>query len=121
MVQVTLDKSQAGGVHERKILAADVAADPAQFAADFAIGTSDTHQIIHTKGMVCDGIVAVEGSTNWSKSGEGQGKGQAGYKAQENTMLVYTNPYEIAKFTARLDYSHAVAASQPQPPWLTAA
>jgi len=28
---------------------------------------------------------------------------------------VYVNPYEIAKFAARLDYEHAVAASQPQP------
>jgi hypothetical protein len=27
----------------------------------------------------------------------------------------YTNPYEIAKFAARLDYEHAVAASQRQP------
>ena len=25
------------------------------------------------------------------------------------------NPYEIAKFAARLDYEHAVAASRPQP------
>jgi len=28
---------------------------------------------------------------------------------------VYVNPYEIAKFAARLDYEHAVAGSQPQP------
>lgn len=121
LVQVTLDKSQSGGVHEKKILASDVAQDAAKFASDFAIGTSETHQISHTKGGVLDGIVAFEGSTNWSASGEGVGIGlhgaanAAGFKAQSNTLSVYTNPYEIAKFSARLDYEHAVAVSQQQP------
>lgn len=121
MVQVTLDKSQATGAHEKQILQSDVAADPAGFAADFAIGQSDTHQISHTKGGVLDGIVAFEGSTNWSSSGEGTGisldqaKQHPGYKAQNNTLSVYTNAYEIAKFSARLDYEHGVAAHQPQP------
>ena len=59
MVQVTLDKSQASGVHEKKILASDTAADPAVYAADFAVGQSDTHQISHTKGGILDGIVAL--------------------------------------------------------------
>jgi len=121
MVQVTLDKSQAGGVHEKKILASDTAADPAVYAADFAVGQSDTHQISHTKGGVLDGIVAFEGSTNWSASGEGTGitlnqtRQNLGFKAQNNTLAVYINAYEIAKFAARLDYEHAVAAAQPQP------
>jgi hypothetical protein len=123
MVQVTLDKSQASGVHEKKILTGDVAMDPLGFAYDFAVGTSDTHQIQHTKGMILDGLVAVEGSTNWSASGEGEGIGlhganRPGYKAQENTLLVHTNPVEIAKFGARLDYAHAVARHQKQPDWL---
>jgi hypothetical protein len=121
MVQVTLDKSQASGVHEKNVLASDVAADPAAFAADFAVGQSDTHQISHTKGGVLDGIVAFEGSTNWSSSGEGTGisLGQAeqhrGFKAQNNTLAVYVNAYEIAKFSARLDYEHGIATHQPQP------
>ncbi|HME78834.1 MAG TPA: hypothetical protein VKI00_25235 [Mycobacterium sp.] len=121
MVQVTLDKSQAGGVHEKKILASDTAADPAVYATDFAVGQSDTHQISHTKGGVLDGIVAFEGSTNWSASGEGTGitlnqtRQNLGFKAQNNTLAVYINAYEIAKFAARLDYEHAVAAAQPQP------
>jgi hypothetical protein len=117
LVQVTLDKSQAGGVHERRILASDQAKDPAAFASHFAVGTSETHQISHTKGGVLDGIVAFEGSTNWSASGEGTGivlagKQHPGFKAQANTLAVYTNPYEIAKFRARLDYEHVVAVSQ---------
>jgi hypothetical protein len=118
VTQVTLDKSQSGGVHEKKILASQAAADPAGFAADFAIGESETHQISHTKGGVLDGIVGFEGSTNWSASGEGVGIGLHGaanaarFVAQNNTLWVTTNPYEIAKFSARLDYEHAVAKSQ---------
>lgn len=116
MVQVTLDKSQAADPTEKAILSADVTADAAGFAADFVVGESATSQISHTKGGVLDGIVAFEGSTNWSSSGEGTGisllaaKQQPGFKAQNNTLAVYTNPYEIAKFAARLDYEHAVAA-----------
>jgi hypothetical protein len=118
MVSVTLDKSQASGVHEKTILASDAAKDAAGYAADFAIGQSDTRQISHTKGGVLDGIVAFEGSTNWSSSGEGTGidlgttKQHPGFKAQNNTLSVYVNPYEIAKFSARLDYEHGIAAHQ---------
>jgi hypothetical protein len=121
MVQVTLDKSQATGVHEKAILASDAANNPTAFAADFAVGQSDTGQISHTKGGVLDGIVAFEGSTNWSNSGEGVGitldaaAQHPGFQAQNNTLAVYVNPYEIAKFSARLDYEHGVAAHQPQP------
>lgn len=121
MVQVTLDKSQASGAHEKQILNSDVATDPAGFAADFVVGQSDTHQISHTKGGVLDGIVAFEGSTNWSSSGEGTGISLSqdtqnrGFKAQNNTLAVYVNAYEIAKFSARLDYEHAAAAHQSQP------
>ena len=120
MVQVTLDKSQASGAHEKTILASDEANDPTGYAADFAVGESDTHQISHTKGGVLDGIIAFEGSTNWSGSGEGTGIDlksavqHPGFKAQNNTLSVYVNPYEIAKFSARLDYEHGVAAHQMQ-------
>jgi hypothetical protein len=121
MVQVTLDKSQASGVHEKKILASDEAGNAEAFAADFVVGQSASHQISHTKGGVLDGIVGFEGSTNWSSSGEGTGislaaaKQNPGFKAQNNTLVVYISPYEIAKFSARLDYEHGVAARQPQP------
>jgi hypothetical protein len=120
MVQVTLDKTQATGANEKGILQSDAASDPTAYAADFAVGQSDTHQISHTKGGVLDGIVAFEGSTNWSASGEGTGivlgdaKQNPGFKAQNNTLSVYVNPYEIAKFSARLDYEHGVAAHQSQ-------
>ena len=121
LVQVTLDRSQASGSTEKAILSADIAKDTAGFANDFAIGESSTSQISHTKGGILDGIVAFEGSTNWSTSGEGTGisltaaKQAPGFKAQNNTLTVYVNPYEIAKFSARLTYEHAVAVRQPQP------
>ena len=120
MVQVTLDRSQASGAHEKAILSSDEANDTTGYAADFAVGQSDTHQISHTKGGVLDGIVAFEGSTNWSSSGEGTGinlveaQQHPGFKAQNNTLAVYVNPYEIAKFSARLDYEHGVAVHQAQ-------
>ena len=120
MVSVTLDKSQASGPTERAILSSDVGQDAAGFANDFAVGTSATDQISHTKGGILDGIVAFEGSTNWSSSGEGTGislaaaKQAPGFKAQNNTLAVFMNPYEIAKFSARLNYEHAVAHAQPQ-------
>jgi hypothetical protein len=120
MVQVTLDKSQAAGPAEKAILGSDTAQDAQGFANDFVVGESSTHQISHTKGGVLDGIVAFEGSTNWSSSGEGTGISLAaaeqapGFRAQNNTLAVYVNLYEIAKFSARLDYEHAVAAAQPQ-------
>ena len=118
MIQVTLDRSQAAGPTEKAILATDAAQDAEGYANDFAVGESSTGQISHTKGGVLDGIVAFEGSTNWSSSGEGTGinltaaKQGPGFKAQNNTLAVYVNPYEIAKFAARLDYEHGVAVSQ---------
>ena len=121
MVQVTLDRTQASCPTEKSILSTDSSQDQAGFANDFVVGTSSTGQISHTKGGVLDGIVAFEGSTNWSSSGEGTGislaaaKQSPGFKAQNNTLAVYVNSYEIAKFAARLDYEHAVAAAQKQP------
>jgi hypothetical protein len=111
-VQGTLDKSQAGGVHERKILAGW---DPAM-RNSFAVGQSATHQISHTKGGVIDGIVAFEGSTNWSSSGEGTivaaDGSDTGRKSQNNTLAIYMHPVQVARFTDELDHEHAVALAQ---------
>lgn len=111
-VQGTLDKTQAGGVHERQLLAQDVLADPG-FYNSFTVTTSDTGQISHTKGGVLIGQgLGWEGSTNWSASGEGTGiklasAAQAtGYKAQNNTLLVSANSVFLTRFGARLDTEH---------------
>ena len=114
-VQGTLDKSQAGGPTERAILAQDVANDP-NFFNSFVVTTSATSQISHTKGGVLIGQgLGWEGSTNWSASGEGTGisldpakKPTAGYKAQNNTLLVSANPVFLSRFGARLDTEHKV-------------
>jgi hypothetical protein len=111
VVEQVLDSSQAGGVHEKKILAADATSDPEKYAADFVIMRSDSGQIVHSKGAVLDGVVGYEGSTNWSASGMGQGIGLhgaanvTGFKAQENTLLVFTNRVMIAKLSARIRYT----------------
>lgn len=112
-VQGTLDKSQAGGVHERAILAADVASDPG-FYNSFVVTESATGQISHTKGGVLTGQgLGWEGSTNWSASGEGTGirldpsaKPAPGWHAQNNTLLVSANPVFLSRFSARLDTEH---------------
>lgn len=116
-IMITLDKSQAGGVHEKRLLDADVLANPTKFNTYFAIGESATHQISHTKGFVADGKAGGEGSTNWSASGEGifvvAGKaGGPGYKAQNNTQSVFTDPDTLSRFQTELIAEHMAAKSQ---------
>jgi hypothetical protein len=113
-VQLSLDKSQAGGVHEKAILAVDQQQDPGDFANSFCILQSATHQISHTKGgvLASQGIY-FEGSTNWSSSGEGTGislktdvKNPPGFKAQNNTLFVSTNHTNLLRFATELDVEH---------------
>jgi hypothetical protein len=107
-------------VHEKALLAADRAFNLAAYNTHFVIGQSATHQITHTKGFVADGRVAAEGSTNWSTSGEGtfviNGKpGGPGYKAQNNTQAVITDPDTIVRFQTELIAEHMIAQSQQAP------
>jgi len=122
---ITLDKDQAGGVAEKKLLAEDEQKDLAAFNTHFVVGQSATHQISHTKGFVADGKVAAEGSTNWSVSGEGVfviagSPGGPGFKAQNNTQSVITDSDTVARFTAELIAEHmaaqGLAASDPTKP-----
>jgi hypothetical protein len=118
-VQGTLDKSQAGGVHERAILAHDAVDDP-DFYNSFVVTSSATSQISHTKGGTLTAqCLGWEGSTNWSASGEGTGikldptvKVQPGYKAQNNTLLVSANSVFVSRFSARLDAEHLTGLSR---------
>lgn len=118
---ITLDKSQAGGAHEKRLLESDAAQDPEGFSTHFVIGQSATGQISHTKGFVADGLVGSEGSTNWSAAGEGtfvvNGNGQAGgpgYKAQNNTQTVFTDPDSVTRFQAQLLAEHVAAQRRNQ-------
>lgn len=124
---ITLDQSQAGGTHEKQLLDSDMVKDQAAFRTHIiTIGQSATQQITHTKGGVLDGRVGFEGSTNWSTSGEGTFvlKGQPGgpgYRAQNNTLTVFTDPDAVSRFTAELIAEHmaatsgALAAAAPSP------
>lgn len=123
---ITLDKSQAGGVHEKALIAADQKNNLSAFNTHFVIGQSLTGQISHTKGFVVDGKVGGEGSTNWSDSGEGTfvngtwnisgpkapagpvnpGKG---YKAQNNTQSIFTDQDTITRFQTELIAEHVIA------------
>lgn len=119
---ITLDKSQSGGVTEKKLLALDQEKSLNDFNTHFVIGESATHQISHTKGFVADGKVAAEGSTNWSTSGEGvfvtgkKAPGGTGYKAQNNTQTIITDRDSIARFTAELIAEHLAAQQKSSTP-----
>jgi hypothetical protein len=113
-VLITLDRSQAGGIHEKRLIALDQSKNLAAFNTHYVIGQSATHQISHTKGFVADGKVGGEGSTNWSASGEGTfvvtgQPGGAGYKAQNNTQTIFTDPDSVARFQAELIAEHVAA------------
>lgn len=92
-VQLTLDKSQAFGVHERKLL------EQQDYpASSIAIGTSEHGAIMHMKLCLIDGIYLVTGSTNWSTSAETK---------QDNQLTVIADPYVAAEARSRVDAVHA--------------
>jgi phosphatidylserine/phosphatidylglycerophosphate/cardiolipin synthase-like enzyme len=94
-VQMSLDRSQASGKHEKAILASwknDA------FGNSIAIGTSSKHNAIsHLKIVIVDGVYTVKGSTNWSLSGE---------TAQDNELTLSRSPVIAAETRAILDLNH---------------
>lgn len=118
--QYSLDLTQSKGVHEKQLLESDQKLDPVAFSHSFCILESATDQISHTKGGVLKGQgIWFEGSTNWSNAGEGTGiqlnpdlAKPKGFKAQNNTLLVSTNPVGLARFEAQLNAEHRIGLSQ---------
>ena len=93
-VQMSLDKSQAGGVHERELLAQW---DHSKFGNSIAIGSSAKSAISHLKICIIDGVYTVKGSTNWSLSGE---------QKQDNELTISRNAVIAAETRALLDMNH---------------
>ena len=113
-VFITLDSSQSGTKTEKALLELDAREDLKAMNTKFVIGKSSTGQITHTKGFVADAKVGAEGSTNWSKSGQGVGMpGTKGYVAQNNTQTVFINPDAVLSFQDELAYEHEVARTRP--------
>lgn len=93
-VQLALDSTQAAGVHERELLkrwSAD------QIGNSVAIGRSIHGAISHTKLIVIDGMVTIQGSTNLSDSGESK---------QNNECTFIMDPVIAAETRARIDIIH---------------
>jgi phosphatidylserine/phosphatidylglycerophosphate/cardiolipin synthase-like enzyme len=94
-VQMSLDRTQASGVHEKQILAKW---SNDAFGNSIAIGTSSVHNAIsHLKIVIVDGVYTVKGSTNWSLSGEQQ---------QDNELTLSRNAVIAAETRAILDLNH---------------
>ena len=99
-VQMSLDRSQAGGVHEKLILAKW---DTAAIGTSIAIGTSCNHAISHLKVCIVDGTYSVTGSTNWSISGE---------QKQDNQLTISRNSVVATEARTILDINHSYMLSQ---------
>jgi phosphatidylserine/phosphatidylglycerophosphate/cardiolipin synthase-like enzyme len=94
-VQMSLDKSQAGGVHEKALL---TKWSNTEFGNSIAVGTSSVHHAIsHLKVLIVDGVYTVTGSTNWSISGESE---------QDNQLTLNRNAVVASELRAVLDLNH---------------
>lgn len=98
-IQISLDSSQAAGLHEHRLLAG-IESMP---SCNVAIGRSTAHAISHLKVAIVDGLYVVAGSTNWSLSGE---------QKQDNQLTITNDRVIAAEYRAILDRNHAAMIQQ---------
>jgi hypothetical protein len=99
-LQMSLDSSQAKGVHEKQLLAKW---NNDGVGNSIAIGQSARHAISHLKVLIVDGEYVVTGSTNWSISGE---------EKQDNQLTVLRSAIVAAGYRAILDINHTEMLKQ---------
>jgi phosphatidylserine/phosphatidylglycerophosphate/cardiolipin synthase-like enzyme len=92
--QMSLDRTQASGAHEKQILAHWY---DKPIGTSIAIGQSVKHAISHLKVLIVDGVWVVSGSTNWSLSG---------LEAQDNQCTISQNAVLAAQYRSILDIVH---------------
>ncbi len=100
LVVVNLDKSQAGGTHEKQILNAYL---HDRIGNSVAVGHSIKGAISHLKLTVADKRVKSGGSTNMSQGGE---------EKQDNELVVTTNPLLAAEASSVVGLNHDAMLAQ---------
>lgn len=99
-VQMSLDSTQAAGVHEHELLKEW---EHEAFGNSIAIGHSTRGAISHMKIVIIDGVYTIRGSTNWSLAGE---------QKQDNELTIHRNAVVAAETRAQLDRNHDAMLKQ---------
>lgn len=90
---MNLDRSQAGGVHEKALVQPWASSE----GTSVAVGTSVKHAISHLKVCVVDHQYVIGGSTNWSLSGESE---------QDNELVIQNAPVVAGVYESILLHNH---------------
>ncbi|MFE3754552.1 hypothetical protein ACFXO9_09620 [Nocardia tengchongensis] len=120
-VQITLDRSRATEVNERKILDLDRRSSPAGFANSVVVNDYSAIHFPHTQvGLLGGQGIAFEIGLKGADGGEGRGVNLNGpsprrLKTQPDTLLVSSNSVLMSRLSARMDVEHHAAARSGRP------